>query len=124
MQASSFEKCENELDEIRKGTYLALQQRQGPDAERLLGKEMTSFFMTSVYLQLLINILCQERMGGEEQHLFLCFEALEIDSCYGKHPCKFQQPHAPRKHGASRRAPWQIMLWCHTGYQYPEALKH
>lgn len=76
MQASSFGKCENELDEIRKGTYLALQQRQGPDAERLLGKEMTSFFMTSIYLQLLINILCQERMGGEEQHLFLCFEAL------------------------------------------------
>lgn len=61
---------------------------------------MTSFLMTSVYLQLLINILCQERMGGEEQHLFLCFEALETEthSCYGKYPCKFQQPHAPRKH--------------------------
>lgn len=110
MQASSFGKCENELDEIRKGTYLALQQRQGPDAEGLLGKEMKSFFMTSVYLQLLINILCQERMGGEEQHLFPCFEALEIDSCYGKHPCKFQQPHAPRKHWSK----WESSLADHV----------
>lgn len=46
--------------------------------------------MTSLYLSLLISILSQEGMGGEEQHVFLCYEALEKerDPCYGKHICK------------------------------------
>lgn len=46
--------------------------------------------MTSLYLSLLISILSQEGMGGEEQHVFLCYEALEKerDPCYGKHVCK------------------------------------
>lgn len=47
--------------------------------------------MTSVYLSLLITILCQQGMGGEE-HVFLCFEALgkETHPCYGKHTRKIQ----------------------------------
>lgn len=62
MQASSFGKCENEMDEIRKGTYLALQQRQGPDAERLLGKEMTSFFNDKC----LSSIAHKHSLSGED----------------------------------------------------------
>lgn len=43
--------------------------------------------MTGVYLSLLINIPCQEGRGGEEQHIFLCFEAFEKERhlCYLKH---------------------------------------
>lgn len=83
------------------------------------------FFMTSVYLQLLTNILCQERMGGEEQHLFLCFEALEIEthSCYGKHPCKFQQPHAPRKQWSKWERSLSARVVVSQGCQYPETRK-
>lgn len=68
VQASGFGKCENELDEIRKGTYL-FAVKTGARCREVTGKRDDKFFMTSVYFQLLTSILCQERMGGEEQHL-------------------------------------------------------
>lgn len=81
--------------------------------------------MTSVYLSLLMSVLHQEEMGGEEQHVFLCFEALEKETSLLRQT-HLQDMNSPMQRGSigtSGRVSWQIVLGGNAGWWHPKACK-